>query len=907
MTLKIRLFLQPLRIRAGCFPVVLMVLAVAACFRAATVDAQAVSNLFIYSFNPYATNNIIISITPSTRWGLFRLSDAITISTTNSSSIRVLAMNGSVVYLGPPTTLHLPLGHYFVECNGDRDQFAVLPDNYAGSSFLGSECANSDDSAGAQRMASMGTAWVRVIQSVWALVETNRNMWDWSSTDLSVAANTNSKIIAVSADFVPSWVGSNEIISQHTAYVQALATRYKGQLAAIEIWNEPFVDKFPNTTNLDTFISFYLQLFSQAQQAIRAIDPTPQVIGPAWSSPSIWSLWRWRPIPWQHSMAGRGMITAGAPSPPMWTTLPRTGSAPSPMTIWSGPLAGLPTSDSLYVDELGLFGRSALGTDTGTNVDLEFATTMDWHRGMCRAIKTTAMYHASGVNCIIPHVLPLGENLADQNFELYGWDVGMRGPHPKTSAFLMTGYWLNGATLVDYRTPGQIAYLYAWQRTNNTSLVLAWAVEGQTVSLLNNTLAATDIYGSSTSVTALTETPVLFQSSSLTASGLLANVLAALPPNLNIPPIFSPISSQSVQKGNPLQFTVSATDSNHYSLTYSASPLPSGASFNSTTGVFSWTPSNSQVGTYTVTFTAMDSLVTSVPVSITINVVGNLFDGLADYWKFDEGTGTNAADSAGHANGTLTGFTPPYGWVPGENGSALSFDGVVADVALPSSALNFTNNFTVVASLYPRNAAGSGTFISIRSYYLASGFRFLVDSNGLYLQGQTTAGWKDAFFGGGLIQNGNWYQVAIVYDKSTMMAYVNGVYLGSVNWGGNMIMNTNAASQIGLFNGVIDDVMLFNRVLGPSEIAMLPQGVFQALTPAITSFKLTNNNAVINFTTVPNTTTSELYEVDYRSDMKTGAWSVLTNGLPGTGGTLSITDKTIAGQTKRFYRVVGHF
>ncbi len=907
MTLKIRLFLQPLRIRAGCFPVVLMVLAVAAWFRAATADAQAVSNLFIYPFDQYATNNIIISITPSTRWGLFRLSDAITISTTNNSSIRVVTENDTVVYLGPPTTLHLPLGHYFVECNGDRNQFAVLPNDYTGSSFLGSECANSDDSAGAQRMASMGTAWVRVIQSVWALVETNRNMWDWSSTDLSVAANTNSKIIAVSGDFVPSWVGPNEIISQHTAYVQALATRYKGKLAAIEIWNEPFVDKFPNTTNLDSFVTFYLQLFSQAQQAIRAIDPTPQVIGPAWSSPlqleslsmatnplATFDGWSWHDY-------GRGTF---APDVDYLATN-WVRSITHDNLVWTfGRFANL---SSLYVDELGLFGRSALGTDTGTNIDLEFATTLDWHRGMCRAIKTTAMYHASGVNCIIPHVLPLGENLADQNFELYGWDVGMRGPHPKTSAFLMTGYWLNGATLVDYRTPGQIAYLYAWQRTNNTSLVLAWAVEGQTVSLLNNTLAATDIFGSNTSVTALTETPVLFQSSSLTASGLLASVLAALPPNLNIPPIFSPISSQSVQKGNLLQFTVSATDSNHYPLTYSASSLPAGASFNSTTGIFSWTPSNSQVGTYTVTFTATDGPATSVPVSITINVVGNLFDGLADYWKFDEGTGTNAADTAGHANGTLTGFVPPYGWVPGENGSALSFDGTVADVILPSSALNFTNNFTVVASLYPRNAAGSGTFISIRSYYLASGFRFLVDSNGLYLQGQTTAGWKDAFFGGGLIQNGNWYQVAIVYDKSTIMAYANGVYLGSVNWGGNMIMNTNAASQIGLFNGVIDDVMLFNRVLGPSEIAMLPQGVFQALTPAITSFKLTNNNAVINFTTVPNTTTSELYEVDYRSDMKTGTWSVLTNGLPGTGGTLSVTDKTIAGQTKRFYRVVGHF
>ena len=72
----------------------------------------------------------------------------------------------------------------------------------------------------------------------------------------------------------------------------------------------------------------------------------------------------------------------------------------------------------------------------------------------------------------------------------------------------MTCYWLNGATLVDYRTPGQKAFLYAWQLTNNTSLVVAWAPEGQTVPLQTNGLVpATDIYGRTNSITALTEEP----------------------------------------------------------------------------------------------------------------------------------------------------------------------------------------------------------------------------------------------------------------------------------------------------------------------------------------------------------------------------------------------------------------
>jgi hypothetical protein len=532
---------------------------------------------------------------------------------------------------------------------------------------------------------------------------------------------------------------------------------------------------------------------------------------------------------------------------------------------------------------------------------------------MCRTIKTTVMYRACGVESIIPETFTSYAQPPNANLELYGWDqTGTnsaipRGPHPKTSAFLMTCYWLNGATLVNYFTPGTNVFLYAWQLTNNTSIVFAWAAEGKTVSLINTTLAATDLYGNSIPVSTLTEMPVLFQSSSLSAAALLTNVLAALPPGLNLPPVFSPIGSQSVSAGQALQFTVSATDPNNFSLTYTAAPLPTGASFNPVTGVFSWTPTASQLGDYPITFTVTDSPTTSASISVSVSVVGNLLAGLANYWKFDEGAGTVAADSAGLATGELSNI-PPSGWVPGKYGSALSFNGTNSSVVLPSSALFFTNNFTVAAWLYPRNASGLGAFISVRSQYEVSGFRFFIDNNSLFVQGQTTAGWQWATFDSGAIQNGNWYHVAVVDDNSTILVYVNGAYVGSAYWGGNMIMNPTDFSRIGTesayyFNGVIDEVMLFTRTLGPSEITLLYQGVYQLPTPTITSLKLTGSNAVVSFTTV----TSAAYEVDYRNDLTTGTWLSLTNGVPGTGGILSITDLGAVSQGRRFYRVVAHY
>ncbi len=906
MMFTIRAIFRRLWARARCFPVV-WVLAATICFCAATAGAQEASNLFIYSFNPAVSK---ISLAPATRWGLFRQSDTIIISTTDNSTIRVLAMNGSVVYLGPPTSLQLAVGHYFVECNGDRNQFAVLPNDYAGASFLCTDADDGSDSSLTVRLAQADPSWERTGDGQWGMVEAQQGVFNWAAMDQTMAVNPGRKVIAYAGDAPPAWVNSNNFVSAYTQFVQALATRYANQLTAIEVWNEPWYNKFPNTTNLNTFVPFYLELLAQCRSTVKVINPAIQVIGPAFSGIVKDEL-----LAMTNSIA----LFDGC----SWHDYERGLYAPDQdygAPAWSPALeidhlipyfGNFVTQKPLLVDELGLYGQSALGiVNTGTLTG--YRSDLDWYQGMCRAVKTAVMYRACGVENLSPSIFAQYAQPPDANLELYGWDmsgtnsVAPRGPHPKTSAFLMTCYWLNGATLVDYRTPGQVAFLYAWQLTNNTAIVFAWAAEGQTVPLTSSTLAATDIYGASTNVGALTETPVLFRSSSLSAAALLTNVLAILPSNLNLPPVLTPIASQSISQGQLLQFTVSATDPNHSSVTYAAAPLPTGATFNPVTGVFSWTPTANQLGAYPITFTASDNPTTSASISITITVVGNLLDDLANYWKFDADAGTTAVDSAGLANGTLSNI-PPSGWVPGKYGSALSFNGTNASVVLPSSALNYTNNFTVAAWLYPHNASGIGAFISVRSTYLASGFRFFICNTSVLVQGQTAAGYQSASFDSGAIQNGNWYHVAVVYDNSTILVYVNGVFVGSAYWGGGMTMNVNGSSHLGtegsyFFNGIIDETMLFTRTLGPSEIALLYQGAYQLTTPT-TSLKLTGSNAVVSFSTL----TSATYEVDSRGDMLTGTWLVFTYGVPGTGGILSNTDVGAASQGRRFYRVVADY
>jgi len=75
----------------------------------------------------------------------------------------------------------------------------------------------------------------------------------------------------------------------------------------------------------------------------------------------------------------------------------------------------------------------------------------------------------------------------------------------------------------------------------------------------------------------------------------------------NLPPVLGVVGNKSVAENQKLSFQLIATDPDGDTVSYSGSPLPSGATLNSSTGAFSWTPGFEQAGTYSVTFTVTDS------------------------------------------------------------------------------------------------------------------------------------------------------------------------------------------------------------------------------------------------------------------------------------------------------------
>ncbi len=78
--------------------------------------------------------------------------------------------------------------------------------------------------------------------------------------------------------------------------------------------------------------------------------------------------------------------------------------------------------------------------------------------------------------------------------------------------------------------------------------------------------------------------------------------------NTNRPPVLAPIRPQSASEGQPITLTFAATEPENQPVTFTVSPLPSGAVLTGAT--LTWTPSFTQAGRYPLTVTASDGTLT---------------------------------------------------------------------------------------------------------------------------------------------------------------------------------------------------------------------------------------------------------------------------------------------------------
>jgi hypothetical protein len=199
-------------------------------------------------------------------------------------------------------------------------------------------------------------------------------------------------------------------------------------------------------------------------------------------------------------------------------------------------------------------------------------------------------------------------------------------------------------------------------------------------------------------------------------------------------------------------------------------------------------------------------------------------------YSFNEGSGTTVTDASGHGvTGTIQGATWTAG---GRYGNALSFDGSSSYVDLGNPALlQITGSMTWSAWVKAgANPADDGEIVaksdSTSGWQLKTSPDTGPQTFGIRVSGGGTTLAKR--YSTSIRSLGVWYHVAGVYDASatTLSVYVNGVLdngalIGTIPASQvNSAVNVNIGRRTGgfYFNGVIDEVRIYNRALSAAEV-----------------------------------------------------------------------------------------
>jgi hypothetical protein len=199
-------------------------------------------------------------------------------------------------------------------------------------------------------------------------------------------------------------------------------------------------------------------------------------------------------------------------------------------------------------------------------------------------------------------------------------------------------------------------------------------------------------------------------------------------------------------------------------------------------------------------------------------------------YSFDEGSGTIVNDSSGNGiTGTIVGAT----WTTaGEYGNALSFNGSNAYVDLGNpSLLQITGSMTWTAWVKATaNPVNDGQIIAKSDD--VSGWQFkTTPDTGPETFGVAVSGGPRAFaqrYSTTVRSLNVWYHVAGVYNATarTLDIYVNGVLDDGVLVGTVPAVQVNSSVNVNIgrrtngyyFNGIIDNLRVYNRPLSQAEI-----------------------------------------------------------------------------------------
>ena len=196
--------------------------------------------------------------------------------------------------------------------------------------------------------------------------------------------------------------------------------------------------------------------------------------------------------------------------------------------------------------------------------------------------------------------------------------------------------------------------------------------------------------------------------------------------------------------------------------------------------------------------------------------------GLEAAYSFDEGSGSVLNDASGNGhNGTINGAT----WTSGRYGGGLSFNGSGASVDLGALGTFYQGGFTLEAWVQKQTSTKNDVAI-VGTFAGGGGPMLWVDHLATRYHLTMNSGISNYLDSGRNPTAGQWQHLAATFDPATTTArfYIDGTEVAnrsvSVGIGSSNAWRIGAygGSPGGFFDGLIDDVRIYNRALTSGEI-----------------------------------------------------------------------------------------
>jgi hypothetical protein len=199
---------------------------------------------------------------------------------------------------------------------------------------------------------------------------------------------------------------------------------------------------------------------------------------------------------------------------------------------------------------------------------------------------------------------------------------------------------------------------------------------------------------------------------------------------------------------------------------------------------------------------------------------------LVGWWAFDEGSGSKALDFSGHGNdGTLGGGVK---WAPGILGSALQLTS--GYVAIDGVVKGLTGTNLTLSAWIKTTQGSEGNLFAANDSASAHPLMFGISGGNPYAYDNGAGTQYPAPTGA--VNDNQWHMLTFVRNGGTAYIYLDGTQIRT--YASTFSLSTVTRWSIGqewdgstpsdFYNGLVDDVRIYNKALTPDEVKELMRG-----------------------------------------------------------------------------------